>query len=289
MARRALIILIALALAVAGTWIILTWVNSAEDRAIEEAGVEVVEALVATQRIAQGTRADQLSIGTQVEVTEILARSQVPGAVVDLADLSGLVAEQDILPGEQLTTQRWVEPAALQAEIFPEIEVPDGYLEVSFSFNDVQFVGGKPQPGDYVAYISIFDPFTISPNVIEPGAVNDLDDLFAVIQEAEPAPGEEPDLLAYQTPQTVHIMFHKVLVTNVQYPAPPQLVDEEGNPIEQDPRSIPGVAIVTFAAPAPDVERMVFTNEWGRVWLALETLDDPEDGTDFITRANVFP
>ena len=54
-------------------------------------------------------------------------------------------------------------------------------------------------------------------------------------------------------------------------------------------RTIPGISIVTLAAPAPTVERMVFTNEWGRSWLALETLDDPEDGTDFITRANVFP
>lgn len=289
MARRALIILIALALAVAGTWVIINWVDSAEERAIDEAGVDVVTALVATDRIDQGTPADQLEIGTQVELVEILERSQVPGAVVDLTDLSGLVAEQDILPGEQLTTQRWVEPAVLEAELFPEIEVPDGYLEVSFAFSDVQFVGGKPEPGDHIAFIAVFEPFTISPSVIEPGAVSDLDDLFSIIQEAEPEPGEEVDVLEYQTPQTAHILFHKVLVTNVQYPEPPALVDEEGNPVAQDPRSIPGISIVTFAAPAPDIERMVFTNEWGRVWLALETLDDPEGGTDFITRANVFP
>lgn len=287
MARRALIILIALALAVAGTWVILRWVDTAEER--ELADVERVEVLVASRPIAEGTRAATLVVGEDVELQEVLARSQIPGAVVDLSALSGLVASQDIIAGEQLTTLRFVDPAVLAAETFPEIEVPDGYLEVSFQFNDVQFVGGKPEPGDYVAYLAIFDPFTVSPNLIEPGAVSDLDDLFAVIQESEPVDGEEVDLLEYQTPQTVHVMFHKVLVTNVQFPTPPALVDEEGNAIEQDPRTIPGVSIVTFAAPASDIERMVFTNEWGRVWLALETLDDPEDGTDFITRANVFP
>ena len=286
MARRAIIILVALALAVAGTWVILSWVDSAEER--ELADVERVEVLVAARDIAKGTRAANLTLGEDVVLQEVLERSQISGAVVELTALSGLVANQDIITGEQLSTRRFVEPAALATETFPEVDVPEGHLEVSFQFSDVQFVGGKPQPGDYVAFVAIFDPFTVQPNLIEPGAVDDLDDLFSVIQETEP---EEDDVLAqgYQTPQTVHILAHKLMVTNVQYPSPPALVDEEGNPIEQDPRTIPGISIVTLAAPAPVVERMVFTNEWGRVWLALETLDDPEDGTDFITRANVFP
>jgi pilus assembly protein CpaB len=287
MARRALIILIALALAVAGTWVILTWVNSATER--ELADVEVVEVLVAAQPIAEGTRADTLVLDTHVVLTEVLARSQVPGAVVNLADISGLVADVDIVVGEQLTTQRFVAPEERIQDLFPDIEVPDGFLEVSFSFNDVQFVGGKPLPGDYVAFIAIFDPFTVSPSAIEPGAINDFDDFFTVVQTVTPADGEEVDLTEYQTPQTVHILFHKVLVTNVQFGAPAPLVDENGDPIEPDPRALPGTSIVTLAVPAPDLERMVFTNEYGRIWLALETLDDSEEGTDFITRANVFP
>ncbi|NND85078.1 MAG: hypothetical protein HKN46_08015, partial [Acidimicrobiia bacterium] len=55
MARRVIIILIALALAVAGTWVILSWVDTAEER--ELADVERVEVLVATRNIEQGTRA----------------------------------------------------------------------------------------------------------------------------------------------------------------------------------------------------------------------------------------
>jgi pilus assembly protein CpaB len=287
MVRRVIIILVALALAVAGTWVILSWVDRAEER--ELADVQRVEVLVATRTIESGTRAANLVLGEDVVLIEVLERSQVVGAVQELSALSGLVAEVDIIEGEQLSTVRFVEPAALEASSFPEIDVPEGLLEVSFQFSDVQFIGGKPEPGDYVAYIAIFDPFTVQPNLIEPGAVDDLDDLFSVIQETEPA--EEEDVLAdgYQTPQTVHILAHKLLVTNIQYPSPPALTDEEGNPVEQDPRAIPGVSIVTLAAPAPVVERMVFTNEWGRVWLALETLDDSEEGTDFITRANVFP
>lgn len=286
MARRALIILIALALAVAGTWIILTWVNSATDRALED--VALVEVLVAAQPIREGTQADELVLDEHVELVEILARSQVPGAVVDLADISGLVVDVDLIQGEQLTTQRFVEPSDRLEDLIPEVEVPEGFLEVAFAFTDAQFVGGKPQPGDYIAFVATFEPFTIAPNLIEPGAVSDLDALFAIIQNPEPVE-EGSELIEYQTPQTTHILYHKVLVTNVQFAEPPVLVDEEGRVIEPDPRSVPGVSIVTLAAPAPEIERMVFTNEFGSIWLALETLDDSEEGTDFITRANVFP
>lgn len=288
MARRALIILIALALAVAGTWIILTWVNSAVDRELEP--VALVEVLVSTEAIRAGTPADDLVLGEDVQLVEVLARSQIPGALVTLDDISGLVADVDIVAGEQLTTQRWVDPATRFASLLPEVEIPDGFLEVSFGFNDAQFVGGKPQPGDTVAFIATFDPFTISPTAIEPGAVDDFDDLFAIIQQTEvPTDEDAADVTEFKTPNTTHILFHKLLVTNVQFGEPPALVDDEGNPVQPDPRAEAGVTIVTFAAPAPDIERMVFTHEFGRIWLALEPIDAPEGGTDFITRGNVFP
>ncbi len=288
MARRALIILIALALAVAGTWIILSWVNSATDRALED--VELVEVLVAQAPIPKGTPAESLVLDEHVALVEVLAKSQIPGALVSTDDIAGLVAAIDIVTGEQLTTQRWVDPATLVVDLIPDVEVPDGFLEVSFTFSDDQFVGGVPAPGDYVAFIATFDPFTINPTDLEPGTVNDFNELFSIaqIQQSETEEGDATEA-AFQTPNTTHIMFHKVLVTNVQYGAPPELVDEEGNPIEPDPRAVPGVSIVTFAAPAPEVERMVFTHEFGRIWLALEPIDAPEGGTDFITRGNVFP
>lgn len=288
MARRALIIVIALALAVAGTWIILTWVDSATERALEP--VELVEVLVAINPIPEGTPADELVLDEDVELLEVLARSQIPGAIVALDDIGGLVADVDIVAGEQLTTQRWVDPATKFASLLPDVEVPEGFLEIAFSFSDPQFVGGKPVPGDYVAFIATFEPFTILPTAIEPGAFDNFDDLFAIIQPSEtPTDEEAPELTEFQTPNTTHIMFHKLLVTNVQFQEPPVLVDEEGNRVEPDPRAEPGVTIVTFAAPAPDIERMVFTHEFGRIWLALEPIDAPESGTDFITRGNVFP
>ncbi len=287
MVRRALLIIIAVALAAAGTLLLMRWVDGAVDR--ETAGVELVEALVATEPIPEGTPSEQMA--ERVELRQIFAQTQVPGAVIDLEDLAGLVADVDILAGEQLTTQRFVDPAERVQDLIPQVEVPEGYLEVSFAVAADQFVGGDVEPGDLVAFIATFDPFTIVPNAIEPGAVGGLDELLLIIQQQqeEDATAGGPDLEEFQTPNTTHIMFHKVLVTQVQYGEPPALVDEEGNPIEQDPRAVQPVAIVTLAAPAPDIERMVFTHEFGRIWFAKETPDDPEDGTDFITRGNVFP
>ena len=39
---------------------------------------------------------------------------------------------------------------------------------------------------------------------------------------------------------------------------------------------------------ASQVERVVFAAEYGSIWLALEQEDSNEEGTDIITRGNVY-
>ncbi len=64
-------------------------------------------------------------------------------------------------------------------------------------------------------------------------------------------------------------------------------MDEAGNTNPDVPRA-PGV-LVTFAVQFGDAEQIVFTAEFGSIWLARESETTPEaDPVLIITRANVY-
>src|SRR5688572_20277698 len=102
----------ALMLAVLGTYLLLSYVSKADERAL--AGTEVVDVLVVIADIASGTPGEDLS--DLVETRAIPASAVVPGGVQALEDLAGLVALVDLEPGEQLLTSRFALPAELELE-----------------------------------------------------------------------------------------------------------------------------------------------------------------------------
>jgi pilus assembly protein CpaB len=280
MGRRALVALVAILAAGIGTFFIWQWVDGYERQV--EAQFETVEVYVATVVIGENTRAADL--GDTVTLTPVVRTAVVPGAVTDLTAIAGLVADVDILPGEQLLAQRFVDPADKIADIVQRVEPPSGMLEVTFSLPEERLVGGQIRPGDLVAFIGSFDPFAVNLDFVEPG----IDGGFGIL-DPDPTTIEDGEANIVQTPNVTTTVLHKVLVTNLQYAAPPPLFDEEGNPVVPDPREAPQTTLfVTLAAPVGDIERMVFVREFGRVWLALETDDDPEDSSLVVTRGNVF-
>ena len=60
--------------------------------------------------------------------------------------------------------------------------------------------------------------------------------------------------------------------------------DDETGPAEAPA----GDLLVTMAVTPADAERLVFTAEFGNVWLAAEGADVPEDGTSVQTRGSVY-
>jgi len=82
-------------------------------------------------------------------------------------------------------------------------------------------------------------------------------------------------------PDMTHFIKHKALVTAVQG----DVVASD----DEDPNQAPTEnLLVTLALTAPEVERLVFTAEFGSIWLAFEPPDAPEGGTSVITKAEVF-
>lgn len=284
MGRRVLIALIAIIVAAAGTFFIWQWVTNYEEGL--ESQFETVEVFVATENIAEDTPAEDLE--ELVERQNIVRDNVVPGAVTDLAQISGLVTDIDILAGEQLVEQRFIDPAEQEPDFAPAIDAPEGMLEVTFSVSEERLIGGQIEPGDSVAFIASFPPFLVDTDFTEPGVEGDF---TAVLPDSETVddPETPEDESLVQTPNVTSTVVHKVLVTNLQFAEPPATEDEEGNPIQPDPRGAPQTQLyVTLAAPVDEVEKMVFVREFGTIWLALETEDDPEDASEIVTRGNIF-
>lgn len=249
--RRVLGLVAATTLAAIGTIAIVAYVNGAEDRAL--AGEEVVEVLVVKNDIPAGTPAED--IGDRVALEEVVEKVKADGAVTAVTALEGKVAGANLVPGEQLVEQRFVEPTAYRAR-GAAVNMPPGLLSTTISVDPDRAVGGVLTPGSTVAVSLSF--------------------------------GNEGNATVEET----HMTLRKVLVTNVQIDAD-GIADDDSDDEGTDDAIEPGDAptsqfLVTLALDAPSSERMIFAAEHGTVWLSLEPSDAPDGPTKVVTRGNVY-
>ena len=152
MKRRIFAAVAALLMAAVGAVQLYSYVQHADQRAM--AGLETSEVLVVEEPIAEGTPADQLteSLGTKT----LPAMAVAQGAATDLDQLSGLVANTALQPGEQVITARFSDPAALDEGATRP--VPKGMQEVSLMLDSQRALGGNLAPGDTVGvFFSVGD------------------------------------------------------------------------------------------------------------------------------------
>ncbi|MCL1594164.1 MAG: RcpC/CpaB family pilus assembly protein [Actinomycetia bacterium] len=280
MSRKWIGVIVAIVLAAIGTWILVRYVQGADNRALE--GEATVSVLVIDTPVPAGTPAESISGSVQVEMVPV--KVQVAGSlgsVEDLSSLEGLVANVDLLPGEQVIAARFITPQGL--EELDDIVIPEGLMEVTLSLSPERAVGGVIRPGDQVAVFASFAPFDV--DVVEPGT--------------EPAPAADPESEAgaddlipgaqnTKTPNTTHIILHKVLVTNVQVEELPQANTSEDVGTATLELSPTGNLLITLAMLPENAERFVFTTEFGAVWLGDEPSTVDETGTGIQDRLTVY-
>jgi len=281
--RRIIAIVVALVLAGAGTFFLVRYIQGAEARALE--GEVLVEVLVADQPIAAGTASEGLT--SLVRVEQVPTKVAVAGAVADLAPLAGKVAAIALLPGEQLTEDRFMDLAAYQETIGGRaaVEVPADQLQVTISLSPDRVVGGELRPGDIVAVFASFDPLPL--NTVEPTGL-DPNEIPVLIPDD--GTGEEEASTGAQTPNSTKIILHQVLVTNLQAEELPRTVtEEEAEAAAGAPNLAPtGNLLVTLALSPTDAERLVFTAEHGLIWLALEGDEVDTSDTPVQTRITIY-
>lgn len=267
MGRRAVGVIIAVLLAVSGTVALVLYVRGAEERALE--GQEVVQVLVADDTIPRGTPAAELE--GRVRLERVPAAVQATGSVADLETLGDTVAAVELLPGEQLSTVRFVAPSDLGGAA--DVALPEGLQALTLALEPQRVLGGEIAAGDRVGVIASFEPFTLEGVDLDP----DL-------------PLPDAAQLPQQLPNSTGFLYHKVLVTDVLLDAAAGSAPDAGDDGDtQAETAAAGDVFVTLAVDAPQAERIVFAQEFGRIWLTFEPPEAIEDGTDLRTRGNVFP
>lgn len=137
----------AVLLAVIGAVVLVLYVRDADQRAMNDA--ELVPVYIVAEEIPAGTSGDD--VRDSLRVDRYPAKTILPGAVTDLSDLTGLVATIDLLPGDQLIADRFVDPALLAAR--GQVPVPAGMQEVTVALPIAQVVGGAVLPGSTVGVV----------------------------------------------------------------------------------------------------------------------------------------
>lgn len=231
--------------------------------------IALVLAIVGAVLIAGYVRsADQRAYGEAEMVDVLVVTTQIPAGTVseDLADFletkavpQAVVAEDVItnlnqFGGRVVAVDLMVGETLLASRLVdPQslgapgtVPAPEGLQEFTVTFAPEQAVGGRIRAGDTVGIFVGVD--------LDPGA--------------EVQPG------------TRHV-FHRVLVTSVQGVA----AVAEGS---ADAVALPeGSVFVTFATTVADAERIIFAKQTNmNLWLSLETEDDTDEGTRWVTGEN---
>jgi pilus assembly protein CpaB len=247
--RRLVAVVVALALAVVGALVVLSYVAGADRRAME--GLEPTSVLEVVEPVPAGTPAEEL--GERVATTDLPASAVAEGAVADVEEISGQVSTVELRPGEQVLAARFSDPETFEAT--QEVEVPEDAHLVSVLLDPSRVLGGFLEPGDTVAVFgSMIDP-PETRLVVNRVLVTRVQGGVALpAEQAPPAEGE---------------------------PAPEGPAPEAAAP--------PSTGImVTLALEVGQAEEVVFVSEHGSVWLSIQPEEADEGGERIVDREAVF-
>lgn len=271
MNRRVVGLVSALVLAVLGTAALVAYVSTAEERAL--AGEELVEVYVVATKIPAGTPADEVE--QYVIVEQVPVKIQAVQAVDSLPGLSGRVAAVDLVPGEQLVDGRFVERSEF-TDRGAGVQIPDDLIEVTIELDPQRAVGGLLEPGQTVAILASFEPFDLNATVVE------VDGQEVALPQAIAAEVEG------KTPNATDVILRKVLVTAVQEIEDRTFNNNGEEGVDRLTTAPNNSVFVTLAVSPLDAERVVFTAEFGFIWLAVERETVPEIDDPITTRGNVY-
>lgn len=244
MARRVILLVLAVLIAAGGAYAVFLYVRGLEDAAA--ADQEQVEVLAATQTIPVGQTAAQAEAAGSLTLTTVAAEAAAPGALSSIEPIRDLAALAPIYAGEQILEQKF----GVLGSAAP-LPIPDGKLAVSIQLSDPARVAGFVGPGSEVA---IF--FTATP------------------PETSTADGEVPEQLT-----TVLLPRLEVIAAGQTTLVSRTTTTEEG---AQTTEQIP-LAILTLAVDQTEAQKIVQAQSQGQLYFGLLT-DTSETEAGELTR-----
>ncbi|WP_114907874.1 hypothetical protein [Ornithinimicrobium murale] len=284
MIRRIIAAFAALILAAVGVFLVMSYANTADERAM--ADMETVDTLVATAHIPQGTPAEELS--DLVEVQAVPAKFLVDDAVDDMDDLEGELLTAELLPGEQLTNARFATADEIRRRgDFALPEEAEDLHQLTINLPNPQALGGSIAAGDTVGLFGTYELLPPTGWVIgangelewDPNAARTNDPNSSEDEAGDEGSGDEggSEDGSEESITFTDLVLDKVLVVRVEggFIAGGS-GDDEVAAAAQD--SIH----VTIALEPQDAARVIQTMHTGTVWLTLSPEDAPEADIDAV-------
>lgn len=230
MARRSVLLVVALIIALVGTAMIVLYVRGIDARATE--GQKLVEVLVATEVIDAGQSVASALDGGKFEKKQVRLDDEVDGALSSTTAIQDLVALSTIYPGEQVIATRFGSLGDSE-----NLVIPDNKIAISVELTDPERVAGFVNPGSEIAIFASIDPVVIEGEV------------------------------SRQLPTYTQLLLPRVLVVGVgttTVSARTTTTDDGDAVTEEVPRTI-----LTVAVDQKEAERVIYANRNGDVTFAL--------------------
>lgn len=145
MARRSVLLLVAVLVGVLGAGLVVMYVKGIDDRATKDQ--ELVEVLVATSEIEVGESVSDAQTAGKIEKKKVRRADMVEGALTSTGTVSDRVALGAIFPGEQLIEAKFGTIGQADGGLI----IPDKRMAVSVELTDFERVAGFVAPGSEVA------------------------------------------------------------------------------------------------------------------------------------------
>jgi pilus assembly protein CpaB len=249
MARRAVLFILALVLALVGTGAVLVYVQQTDERAIADRQPVVV--LVAKGTIPAGMTAQQATEKGLLESKKLPANAVPTDSLDSVTAIREQVAIADIYKGEVL-----LRPKFSAQQVTGALTIPTGKMAVSVELGDPQRVGGFVLPG---AEVAIFNTFDV---------------------EKAPDKAGKPGELEVTVDATTRLLLPRIPVIAV---GPSTLRSASAKKDGKD--EIP-VTILTVAVTQSEGEKLVHAAQTGELYFALlngQSKTGPSDGVNNFT------
>lgn len=229
-------------LAVAAAALVLVYLANHDSSLNSSSGKVTV--LVATRTIPQFTPGNQVVDGEMFRESTVARDALADGAITDPSTLKGLVARNDVYPGEQLTTNQFQRSDTTNVAV----KLQPDQRAVGFPVDPASGLIGQIQAGDHVDVIATFDVLPIGKNGL-------------------PLTGGQA------IPLTRTIVSNALVLTA---PQPSSGGPGNGGDSAHGPS-------LTLAVGTDDVNRVMFAQQKGAVWFVLRPPGSSQDvGPDVV-------
>jgi pilus assembly protein CpaB len=148
----------AIVLALAAAALVVVYMQN-HDTGLKSSNGDVT-VLVATRTIPEFTPANQVIDGKMFREDKVSAAAVADGAITDPDDLKGLVARNDVYPGEQLTTNQFQRSDTTSVAV----KLQADQRAIAFPVDPASGMIGQLQSGDHVDVVATFDVLPVGKN-----------------------------------------------------------------------------------------------------------------------------